>query len=180
MGAADTAIAYAKAQIGKPYVWGAEGPDAFDCSGLIQAAYASAGIRLSRTTYTQIRDGSEVGRSDLAPGDLVFPNPGHVQLYIGSGQVIHAPNPRTVVKQVALGTFWRGRRVAAPATGHLDSAIDGASPVAIGYPGKEFLQNLNKIAEWITNPGVTRRIFIALAGVILVGIALYRVLKEIR
>ncbi|MER8042401.1 NlpC/P60 family protein [Streptomyces sp. NPDC094032] len=94
------AIAFAQAQLGKPYVWGATGPSAYDCSGLTQAAWRAAGVSLPRTTYSQINAGSRVSRSELAPGDLVFFYSGisHVGLYIGGGQMIHAPRPGAPVR----------------------------------------------------------------------------------
>ncbi|WP_326738184.1 C40 family peptidase [Streptomyces sp. NBC_01022] len=94
------AVAFAYTALGKPYVWGATGPSSFDCSGLTQAAYRSAGVSLPRTTYTQIDAGRRVSRSELAPGDLVFFYSGisHVGLYIGNGQMIHAPRPGAPVR----------------------------------------------------------------------------------
>ncbi|MFC8037489.1 C40 family peptidase, partial [Streptomyces griseoincarnatus] len=94
------AVAYAHQKLGSPYVWGATGPDAFDCSGLVLAAYRSAGVSLPRTTYAQIDAGRRVTRSELLPGDLVFFYSGisHVGLYIGNGQMIHAPNPSAPVR----------------------------------------------------------------------------------
>ncbi|MBT2396088.1 C40 family peptidase [Streptomyces sp. ISL-100] len=94
------AISFAYGAIGKPYVWGATGPSAFDCSGLTQAAWKAAGVSLPRTTYTQINAGQRVSRSQLAPGDLVFFYSGisHVGLYIGNGQMIHAPRPGAPVR----------------------------------------------------------------------------------
>ncbi|MEV7072890.1 NlpC/P60 family protein [Streptomyces sp. NPDC091972] len=97
---AAAAVSYAYTKLGSPYVWGATGPDAFDCSGLIQAAYRSAGVSLPRTTYAQIDAGRRVSRSELLPGDLVFFYSGisHVGLYVGNGQMIHAPNPSAPVR----------------------------------------------------------------------------------
>ncbi|OIK04940.1 C40 family peptidase [Streptomyces monashensis] len=97
---AAAAVAYAYAKLGSPYVWGATGPHAFDCSGLVQAAYRSAGIALPRTTYTQIDAGRRVSRSELRPGDLVFFYSGvsHVGIYVGGGQMIHAPNSSAPVR----------------------------------------------------------------------------------
>ncbi|MGW7540703.1 NlpC/P60 family protein [Streptomyces sp. NPDC054770] len=97
---AAAAVAYAYSKLGSPYVWGATGPDAFDCSGLAQAAYRSAGVSIPRTTYAQIDAGRRVSRSELQPGDLVFFYSGisHVGIYIGNGQMIHAPNPSAPVR----------------------------------------------------------------------------------
>ncbi|MDT0304797.1 C40 family peptidase [Streptomonospora wellingtoniae] len=90
---ARTAVEHAKNQKGKPYRYGAEGPRAFDCSGLVQYAYKKAGKSISRTTYTQFDQGRSVSRSKLQRGDLVFfyPGPEHVAMYIGKGRMIHAP-----------------------------------------------------------------------------------------
>ncbi|SDN02382.1 Cell wall-associated hydrolase, NlpC family [Streptomyces sp. cf386] len=101
---AAAAISYAHSKLGSPYVWGATGPDAFDCSGLTQAAFRSAGLSLPRTTYAQIDAGRRVSRSELLPGDLVFfySSISHVGLYIGNGQMIHAPNPSAPVRVAPL------------------------------------------------------------------------------
>ncbi len=101
-----TAIAYAHAQLGKPYCWGGEGPSCFDCSGLVFAAYAAAGIHLARTTFQWPQDGPQVPLSKIQPGDLLFSagsdgtpaNPGHVVMYLGGGQVIQAPQSGEDVK----------------------------------------------------------------------------------
>lgn len=95
----NAAVSYAMAQLGKPYVWGATGPDAFDCSGLMQAAWAHAGVAISRTTDSQVHDGVAVGSlNEVRPGDLLFipgangtaANPGHVGMYAGYGVVVNA------------------------------------------------------------------------------------------
>ncbi|MEU8139813.1 C40 family peptidase [Streptodolium elevatio] len=101
-GKAATAIAFAKAQLGKPYVYGAAGPDAYDCSGLVQAAWKAAGVSLPRVTNAQFAAGNKVSVSNLQPGDLVFYYSGisHVGMYLGDGKIIHAPNSRSVVKIV--------------------------------------------------------------------------------
>jgi cell wall-associated NlpC family hydrolase len=93
------AIAFAKAQLGKPYVWGATGPDSYDCSGLTQAAWGAAGVSLPRTTYDQINVGTRVAVSDVQPGDLIFYNSDidHVAMYIGNGEIIQAPHTGAVV-----------------------------------------------------------------------------------
>ena len=96
---AAAAIAYAVRQVGKPYQWGATGPAAFDCSGLVFAAYGAAGIPIARTTFGWRQDGPQVPLSEIQPGDLLFSagadgtaaNPGHVVMYLGGGLVIQAP-----------------------------------------------------------------------------------------
>jgi peptidoglycan DL-endopeptidase CwlO len=102
-GRAATAVRAALSRLGRPYVWGATGPDQFDCSGLVQWSYAQAGIHLDRTTYQQIHDGVPVPRAQVRPGDLVFPHAGHVQLAIGNNLVIEAPYPGALVRISQLG-----------------------------------------------------------------------------
>ena len=90
--AVQTALDTAMAQLGDPYVWSASGPDAFDCSGLTQYAYAAAGITLPHSSRAQSTMGTAVDRADLQPGDLVFfySPVSHVGMYIGNGQMVHA------------------------------------------------------------------------------------------
>ncbi|MDT0396399.1 C40 family peptidase [Streptomyces edwardsiae] len=98
---AEKALAFARAQIGKPYVWGATGPGSYDCSGLTQAAWKAAGVSLPRTTYDQVNAGTTVPVSQARPGDLVFfyDDVTHVGIYIGNGMMIHAPKPGTYVRE---------------------------------------------------------------------------------
>lgn len=97
------AVRAALSRLGRPYVWGATGPDQFDCSGLVQWSYAQAGIHLARTTYQQINDGIPVPRAQVRPGDLVFPHAGHVQLAIGNNLVVEAPYSGASVRISRLG-----------------------------------------------------------------------------
>jgi cell wall-associated NlpC family hydrolase len=97
------AVRAALSRLGRPYVWGATGPDQFDCSGLVQWSYAHAGIHLDRTTYQQINDGIPVPRAQVRPGDLVFPHAGHVQLAIGNNLVVEAPYSGASVRIGRLG-----------------------------------------------------------------------------
>ena len=98
-GTAGKILAYAEAQLGKPYCWGGQGPACFDCSGLVFAAYAAGGIHIARTTYEWQQDGPQIPLSQIQPGDLLFSagsdgtpaNPGHVVMYLGGGRVIQAP-----------------------------------------------------------------------------------------
>ncbi|MFD5481036.1 C40 family peptidase [Streptomyces hawaiiensis] len=101
---ADKALAFARAQVGKPYVWGAVGPGSYDCSGLTQAAWKAAGVTLPRTTYDQVNAGATVPLSQAQPGDLVFfyDDVTHVGVYIGNGMMIHAPKPGTYVREESI------------------------------------------------------------------------------
>ncbi|SEQ62983.1 C40 family peptidase [Microlunatus flavus] len=102
-----TALAWAKKQLGKPYVFGATGPNSFDCSGLTLGAWKAAGVSLNRTSQAQFRNGRAVSKSDLQPGDLVFFYGGlsHVALYVGDGTIIHAPHPGASVRYAKLSTM---------------------------------------------------------------------------
>ncbi|KPC59258.1 C40 family peptidase [Streptomyces chattanoogensis] len=101
---AEKALAFARAQIGKPYVWGATGPSSYDCSGLTQAAWKAAGVDLPRTTWDQVKVGERVATKDLQPGDLVFfyDDISHVGMYIGNGKMIHAPHPGANVREESI------------------------------------------------------------------------------
>lgn len=107
---AGQAVRAALSRLGCPYVWGATGPDSFDCSGLVKWAYAQAGVHLDRTTYDQINDGLPVARSQVRPGDLVFPHTGHVQLAIGNNLVVEAPHAGATVRISPLGQYVAIRR----------------------------------------------------------------------
>ncbi|WP_432078490.1 NlpC/P60 family protein [Streptomyces sp. YPW6] len=101
---AEKVLAFARAQIGKPYVWGASGPASYDCSGLTQAAWREAGVTLPRTTWDQVEVGTRVATSDLRPGDLVFfyDDISHVGIYKGDGMMIHAPKPGANVREESI------------------------------------------------------------------------------
>ena len=107
--AAQVAVRVAMSELGKSYVWGAAGPDHFDCSGLTMYAYAAAGVSLSHFTGAQWNEGRHVPESDLQPGDLVFfeKTLGHMGMYIGNGQFIHAPHTGDVVKISALSGYYQ-------------------------------------------------------------------------
>ncbi|MEV7143500.1 C40 family peptidase [Streptomyces tauricus] len=98
------ALAFARAQIGKPYVWGASGPGSYDCSGLTQAAWKAAGVTLPRTTWDQVETGTTVSVDNAQPGDLVFfyDDISHVGIYIGDGMMIHAPKPGAYVREESI------------------------------------------------------------------------------
>mgnify|MGYP000689310580 FL=1 len=111
-GSAQAIVNEAYKHLGKAYVWGAKGPDNFDCSGFTSYVYqAVTGIWIGGDTYSQIYSGREVSYSELQPGDLVFPHSGHVGIYIGNGQMIHAPQTGDVVKVAPVYKFWRARRI---------------------------------------------------------------------
>jgi cell wall-associated NlpC family hydrolase len=108
------AVAFAYAQLGKPYVWGATGPDSYDCSGLAQAAWASAGVSIPRTTYDQWASLPHISSSSLEPGDLLYyAGESHVAIYVGGGYIIDAPQTGETVQKI-------------PESGWYASNFDGA------------------------------------------------------
>jgi cell wall-associated NlpC family hydrolase len=110
-----SAMQRALGKIGARYSWGASGPNAFDCSGLVSWAYRSAGRTLPRSSRAMARVGTPVARSALQPGDLVFfyRGPSHVGIYVGNGRIVHASNPAHPVKIADLNSmpFNSARRV---------------------------------------------------------------------
>src|SRR5207302_945442 len=155
--AAAIAIAFALAQLGKPYQWGAAGPGAYDCSGLVYAAYAAAGIHIARTTYQWQQDGPAVPLSQIQPGDLLFSagsdgtasDPGHVVMYLGNGQVIQAPQAGQDVQTGPAGlasVIVATRPAALAARGLARYQMTGASP----DPGsRDFGRHVTASARWL-------------------------------
>jgi cell wall-associated NlpC family hydrolase len=104
---ADKAVQFAYAQIGKPYVWGATGPGAYDCSGLMYAAWQAAGITLPRDTYGEWAGLPHIPMSSLQPGDLIeYNGESHVAMYVGDGYIIDAPHTGAVVEKLPESTSW--------------------------------------------------------------------------
>lgn len=97
-------LAFARGQIGRPCVWGASGPGSYDCSGLTQAAWRTAGVALPRTARDQATVGTAIPLADIRPGDLIFfyGDASHVGLYIGDGLMIHAPSPGASVREESI------------------------------------------------------------------------------
>lgn len=103
----DRAVSYAMDQLGKPYQWGAQGPDAYDCSGLTSRAWSHAGTPIPRTSQEQWQRLHRVALKDLRPGDLVvyFPEATHVAMYVGDGRVVQAPRPGERVRISPLASY---------------------------------------------------------------------------
>jgi len=152
-------VAAARQDLGYPYVWGAHGPKAFDCSGLVEAVYRKLGYKVPGTTSAMMAPGSNlitIDRKQLAPGDLVFSNwigrkSSHVGIYAGNNQIIEAPEPGKTVTATSMGpTYWAHtdafRRV--PGIGGATTpggAID-VGAAALNAAG------LGGLAGWIPNP----------------------------
>lgn len=192
---ADKAIAFARAQLGKPYRYGFTGPDYYDCSGLVQAAYRSAGISLPRTSEAMLTVGSAVKESDLLPGDLVFPDSGHVQIYVGNRTVIEAPYSGSVVRQGSMWGFFAGRRVTTPGSSIFDVITDPIkSVVTSGYdaivngvvsqleaiPGVKQVETLGTVLQKLSDKKLWMRIGIAAMGSTMITIGfIYLVRKPV-
>ncbi len=110
-----SALDFAMSKIGAPYRWGAAGPDAFDCSGLVKWSFGQAGVSLPRTSRAMSRVGTPVAKADLRPGDLVFfyTPVHHVAIYVGNGEVVHASTSSSPVKvaELAAMPFHSARRI---------------------------------------------------------------------
>mgnify|MGYP002217851317 FL=1 len=104
--AAQTVVNAAKSQIGKPYVWGATGPNAYDCSGLVQYAYSQAGKNIGRTTYQQAGAGQHVSVSQAQAGDILMWGDYHDAIYVGNNQYVHAPQPGQNVTQATISSYF--------------------------------------------------------------------------
>jgi len=109
-------LAYARAQVGDPYVWAAAGPNSFDCSGLVMASYARVGVRLPHQSGSMLGYGRYVSRANLRPGDVIWPyvqrgTRGHVVIYLGGGKIIESPQPGQRVRVTTLYAFWTARRM---------------------------------------------------------------------
>lgn len=168
--AADIAIQFCRDQIGKPYVWGAIGPNSYDCSGLLFTAYHHAGISLPRTSAAMQTAGSPIQCGQQQPGDLILPYPGHIFIYIGPNRIIEAPRPGKNVQYNNLYKCWKVRRVTTPGSGVPGSAQNDkgslASIPSIGLsPGVQFM----------TNPHNWFRIGMGFTGAGLLGIGMYEV-----
>ena len=104
---AEKAVAFAYAQLGKPYQWGATGPNSYDCSGLAQAAWAAAGVAIPRDTYEQWAALPHISSSAIQPGDLLYyDGVGHVAIYVGNGYMIDAPQTGMDVEKIPMDTGW--------------------------------------------------------------------------
>ena len=104
-------ISFALAQVGKRYVFGSKGPNTYDCSGLVVAAFAQIGMSLDHYTGKLITYGQRVSRSDLQRGDIVFPSGGHVGIYLGDGRFLHASSGRGKVVIDSKFDYYTARRL---------------------------------------------------------------------
>lgn len=104
-------IAYALAQQGKPYRWAAAGPNAFDCSGLVLAAFRQIGISLPHYTGTMISHGQKISRANMQRGDIIFPTSGHVAIYLGNNMMVAASSSAHKIRVQKVYAFYAARRL---------------------------------------------------------------------
>lgn len=154
MATGEQIVANARAELGRPYIYGATGPDDFDCSGLVQYVFNKAGLSVPRVSSAQFNFGTQIQAADLAPGDLVFsewsgddvPHHGHVAIYAGNGKIIEAPHPGGVVQEVPLDSNYLA---------HVDGytrpvglSTGPASPVTGGAAGSGGTTGQNAGFDW--------------------------------
>lgn len=205
----------AEKELGDPYVFGAEGPNSFDCSGLIQYIFRKYGIKTPRTAHEQQRFGTAVTRANLQPGDLIFfswngsDSAEHEGMYVGNGEMIHAPHTGTVVKRVKLSSYYWANAIAfrrfpgvtgGPATsesggltGAIKAGVDAITPTsvtgAINGVSNQIrdiatgVASVGKVAELVTRaflPSNIMRGFAGLLGTMFVLIGVYFLSREAR
>ena len=134
-GTAAKAVSFALKQVGKPYIYGATGPHAYDCSGLTQAAWRAAGVHIPRTSQAQLRGLTRVSPSKVRPGDIVvYKGGGHVALYIGGGKIVEAPRPGARLRVAPWRSGWYASHFTAVVRPHgsvLGAAAKKAPPSVV-------------------------------------------------
>jgi len=177
----DQVIAVARAQIGKPYVWATAGPNTFDCSGLVYYAFKVGGgykFNGRPTTYTLVGMGTAVNKDQIQPGDLVFPDAGHVQIYTGGGMIIEAPHTGANVREVPeWGKYWKIRRLIPNGITDGGAPVSGTDPSVGNDGGSESdsaLAALDSALSSATDVNHWIRILYIILGIVLCLIALGR------
>lgn len=179
---ATRAIQIAAQQAGKPYVWGAGGPDAFDCSGLVHYAYALAGLPGTGnptshqwTTFTMVFMGDPVMRGQEQPGDLILPTPGHVGICIGNGQMWDAATTGVPVQVHKYSSVYAIRRIATPSN---STAVGGITTTGFNsvisnplQPLIDAVHSFDTVLKTLTNGHTWIRIFEVVSGSVLLYIA---------
>ena len=179
---ASKAIQICAQQAGKPYVWGAGGPDAFDCSGLVHYAFAKAGLpgtgnptSHSWTTYSMVLMGDAINYGQEQPGDFILPHAGHVGLCIGNGQMWNAPTTGIPVRVDKYGRPFAIRRVTTPSN---NSAVGTTPSAGVATPVTDPLSSLGNAVhafdnamKWLTDGHNWVRIFELVGGSTLLYIA---------
>jgi hypothetical protein len=205
MSLVSTLLDFATAQEGKPYVWGAEGPSSFDCSGLVQYSYHHVGIDLPRTSEQQAKVGTAVDKGAISAGDLVFSDWGngpnsHVGIALGGGKIVVAPHTGDVVKSETLSSGYMShvtavRRIPQLGTGDPSATMSLGNPVTdaassivapLVQPLKDMadgVKAISGVADLVTKaflPSNFVRIVCGLVGGMLVLLGMRLLSKEVR
>lgn len=170
--AADKAIAFAMAQIGKPYQWGGNGPNSYDCSGLTQQAYKAAGVSIPRVARDQATVGRAVTIENALPGDLIFPyvDYRHVAMYIGNNQVVEAPRDGVPVHVVKVYGSAGGVRRMVEGGGAAIGAGVASQAISGGTDGASPTMGVLHILQTMTNPKGWASLGLLLAGIVMLGV----------
>jgi hypothetical protein len=163
--AADQAIAYALAQVGKPYQWGGTGPNSFDCSGLTQQSYKAGGISIPRTALLQSHSGTAVGgMNQVLPGDLIFPfvDESHVCMFLGNNNIVEAPQTGEDVHVIPYYASAGGIRRYDPSGGtaitggiagsNVGGSVTGNNVLGLSTSATGVLQQLSNIGNSLDSP----------------------------
>jgi hypothetical protein len=178
----EPAVKFALAQVGKPYVFGASGPNSFDCSGLTMRAFQQVGINMPHYTGSQIGYGVSVTKPGLQRGDLIFPDPGHVQIYLGNNMVVEAPHSGANVRVVNMWGFYAARRLGTDSGS--DPGINNTTLISIPNPIdvynqiKDVIDSADNTFKWLSNSHNWYRILLVVFGAFLVIIAIRNVVKN--
>lgn len=167
------AVAYVTMKLGKPYVYGAEGPNAFDCSGLTQAAWKAAGVSIPRTSEAQLSHLTRVSPGSVRPGDIVvYKGGGHVGLYIGGGRIIEAPRPGASVRTAPWRSGWYATHFTAVVRPHSRTVPTEEVPAPATTPSTAGGYKI-KAGDWLSKialahhtPGGWRHLYALNRGVI--------------
>jgi len=149
----------------------------FGAAGVKKTSYIGGAGGISRVTSTQVRDGTAVSRATLRRGDIVFPDPGHVQIYLGNGQVVHAPHTGDVVRTANLGNVYAARRIIGAAGS--PGIINLATPTDAGAPSSGGgLEVFASAAKWISNSHNWLRILFVIVGAGLIMSILFEIVVK--
>lgn len=179
----DKAIMYALAQLGKPYQWGGNGPNSYDCSGLTQQAYKAAGVNIPRTALMQMHTGKSIANiASALPGDLLFPyaNGSHVAMYLGNNQLVEAPTAGKNVQVTKVYSLAGGiKRIVDGGGTAIDISGTNTPPGNGAEAGAATtLGNLLNILKALSSPADWASLGFIGLGITFVGISFIPMLKE--
>lgn len=177
----EPAVKYALAQVGKPYVFGSAGPNSFDCSGLTMRAFQQVGINMPHYTGSQIGYGVAVTKAGLQRGDLIFPDPGHVQIYLGNNMVVEAPHTGANVRVIQMWGFYAARRLGTDSgsdPGTNVSLVSIPNPVDVYKQIMSVVDSADSTFKFLSDPHNWYRILLVILGAVLILLAVRSVVKN--